>query len=67
MTTGTVWKIHEITYTYGETSVDQQVTDGFITRNSDATIGLPTYNPPGDVWYNFNGTRLSLQQEEFGI
>ncbi len=38
----------------------RQVTDGFITKveRQNATIGLPTYNPPDGVWYNFIGSPI---------
>ena len=41
-------------------AVNQTITDGFITKVEiqDATIGLPTYNPPGAVWYNFTGSPI---------
>ncbi|MEJ2104643.1 MAG: hypothetical protein P8X47_08720 [Ignavibacteriaceae bacterium] len=47
-------------YTYGSQAVNQKITDGFITKveRADAKIDLPTYEPPGDLWYNFNGSRV---------
>ena len=57
ITTGQVWD-SSLAYTYGLTEINQPVTDGFITKIEiqNAAIGLPTYNPPGDLWYNYNNT-----------
>ncbi len=58
LSTGALLQDSMLSYTYGSSVVDQPLTDGFITKveDQDAAIGLPTYNPPGDLWYNFNGT-----------
>jgi hypothetical protein len=58
ISTGVPLQDSSLSYSYGSQAVDQLVTDGFITKveSQDATIGLPTYNPPGDVWYNFVGS-----------
>ncbi len=58
ISTGALLQDSMLSYTYGSTSVDLPITDGFIARVElqDATIGLPTYNPAGDVWYNYVGS-----------
>jgi hypothetical protein len=60
------WKLDNITrggpplvdsslsYTWGSSSVDEIVTDGFITRVEDQTAEFennPTYIPAGNIWY----------------
>lgn len=54
LSTGQVWDSSKA-YTYGSQAVNQNITEGFITKveRQNAVIGLPTYNPPGGVWYNF--------------
>ena len=55
LSTGTVLQDSSKAYNYGTQAVNQKITDGFITRveRQNATIGLPTYDPPDGVWYNF--------------
>ena len=55
LSTGQVLQDSSKAYTYGSQAVNQKVTEGFITKveGQNATIGLPTYNPPDGVWYNF--------------
>ncbi len=55
LSTGAVLQDSSKAYTYGSQAVNQKITDGFITKveRQNATIGLPTYNPPDGVWYNF--------------
>ena len=45
-------------YNYGLPVVNQEITDGFITKveRQNATIGRPTYT--GEVWYNFTGSPI---------
>jgi len=47
-------------YTYGSDKINQNITDGFITKIElqDAEIGLATYNPPDAVWYNYTGSSI---------
>ncbi len=60
LTTGTVLQDSSKSYTYGSQSVNQEITDGFITKveKQDATIGTISYNPPDAVWYNFTASRV---------
>ena len=60
ISTGTLLQDSSKSYTYGSQAVNQVITEGFITKVevSNATIGLPTYEPTGDVWYNFTGSRV---------
>ncbi|MBE0573266.1 MAG: T9SS type A sorting domain-containing protein [Ignavibacteriaceae bacterium] len=53
LSTGTVLEDTGRLYNYGLPVVNQEITDGFITKveRQNATIGLPTYT--GEVWYNF--------------
>jgi hypothetical protein len=54
VTTNTVLVDSSQSYTYGETSVADSITDGFITRVEDvtATIGTPDYEPSNSIWYD---------------
>jgi hypothetical protein len=60
LSTGTPLQDSSLSYTYGLPVVNQKITDGFITKveQQDATIGMVTYEPPGDEWYNFTGSRI---------
>ncbi len=53
-------------YTYGETSVAENIIDGFIPRVEDITaeIGTPEYTPSNSIWYdpfsiNTNGSGVT--------
>ena len=58
ISTGAVLQDSSLSFTYGTQAVDLPITDGFIARVElqNAEFGIPTYNPPADKWYNFNGT-----------
>jgi hypothetical protein len=60
LSTGAILVDSSLVYTYGLESIDQKITEGFITKveKQDARIGRVTYNPPGSVWYNFTGSRV---------
>jgi len=60
LTTNTLLEDSAKAYTYGSEKVNQNVTDGFITKveRQDATIGMVTYDPPDAIWYNFTGSRV---------
>ena len=47
-------------YTYGQTSVNEVITEGFITRVEDitATIGQFDYQPSSSIWYEPLDTEL---------
>ncbi len=59
LSTGQIWDSSKA-YTYGSQAINQEITEGFITKveRQNATIGMPTYQPPGGVWYNFTGTAI---------
>jgi len=59
LSTGQRWD-SSLAYTYGEESINQPITDGFISKieRQDATIGGVTYNPPEAVWYNFTNSPI---------
>ena len=60
LSTGTLLQDSLKYYNYGSPAVNQEVTDGFITKVElqDARIGMVTYEPPSGVWYNFTGTSI---------
>ncbi|RKZ00574.1 MAG: hypothetical protein DRQ13_00110 [Ignavibacteriae bacterium] len=60
ISTGTLLVDSSETYTLGETSVSQVITEGFITRVEDitTTIGQFDYQPESSVWYEPTNTEL---------
>lgn len=60
LTTGTILQDSSKSYTYGSQAINQNITDGFITKveRQNATIGGWDYNPPSGVWYNFTGSPI---------
>jgi len=53
LTTGTPLEDSSKSYSYGSTTVNQKVTDGFITKVEEqkAIMGDATYSPEGAEWY----------------
>jgi len=54
ITTGSRLVETSSSYTLGEATISDTVTEGFITKVEEqtATIGIPSYEPPSGVWYD---------------
>jgi hypothetical protein len=54
ITTGSRLVETSSSYTLGEATISDTVTEGFITRVEEqtTTIGIPSYEPPSGVWYD---------------
>ena len=53
-TTNAILVDSSLSYTFGETVINDIITQGFITKVEDqtATIGTPSYDPPSSIWYD---------------
>ncbi len=60
LSTGALLVDSSLSYTFGETSVSEKITEGFITRIEDvtATIGDFVYTPESSIWYEPTDTEL---------
>ncbi|MFC2094112.1 hypothetical protein ACFLSH_00655 [Bacteroidota bacterium] len=54
LSTGVVNPDSSLRYTWGQTSIDEEIIDGFIPRVEEQlpAFGVATYTPAGNVWYD---------------